>query len=328
MQKILVTISGYYERFMINTIESCIKRAAFPERISFAIAYHEDHILDTSNITNRISRYVIPKGDKIGVQKPKHILSKMIRDEDFVLSIDSHVVLMPNWDTEMIKDYEDRVSNAENKNIIISGNFGDSEQLGWLDYDECLKKYFNNDSFFNQKKSNKMSEIIVDSGKLYDLKHFEYSKNDWYGYCLNQVPVMEHLEGAGSIELTNSYSGNFSFIPSKWFKEYNFTEHVFFSADQVETSMNMYTSGYDIWAPRYKYHCHMIDHKHDTSSGRTVVSRFNNIEFHHNRYFDLEKDYAGIQYILGILKNDYNNKRPRTIKQWMDFHKLDHKLYE
>jgi len=46
MKKILVAISGYYERFQINTIESCIKRAKYPENISFAIAHHEDHLVE------------------------------------------------------------------------------------------------------------------------------------------------------------------------------------------------------------------------------------------------------------------------------------------
>lgn len=327
MQKILITISAYYERFMINTIESCIKRAKYPERLSFAIAHHEDHIVDTSHIPNRVSRYLIPKGDKIGVQKPKHMLSKMIKDEDFVLSIDSHVILMPDWDEELINEYNDRVENATNKNIIISGNFGDNKQLGHEDYNECLVNYFNNDLFFNEKKPNRMSEVIVDCGKLYDEGHFAPSEGDWYGHCLNQVPIMEHLSNNDPIELSNSYSGNFSFIPASWFTRYNFTMDVFFSADQVETSMNMYTSGYDIWAPRYKYHCHMIDHKNDAPSGRMLVSEFNGKEFHYNRYFDLEKDYEGIIFIKKILKEDYPDNRPRSIWDWMEFHKLNKDLY-
>jgi len=326
MQKILVTISAYYERFMVNTIESCIKRAEFPDRISFAIAHHEDHIVDTSHITNRVSRYIIPKGDKIGVQKPKHMLAKMIKDEDFVMSIDSHVIMVNGWDTLILDEYKDRLLSSDNKNIIISGNFGDNKDLGWEDYQDCLDKYFNNDSFFFEPRKNLQAEVILDSGKLYDLKHFEYSEGDWYGYCLNKVPVLDFLQ-TGWIELSNTYSGNFSFIPSSWFEKYNFTQDVFFSADQVETSMNMYTSGYDIWSPKIKYHCHMMDHKNDTPSGRMLISNFDGLEFHHNRYFDLEKDYSGILYIQKILKEDYPDKRPRSIYDWMNFHKLDKELY-
>ena len=152
MQKILVTIAGYYERFQVNTIESCLKRAKYPDRISFAIAHHEDHTVDTSHLNTRINRYIIPKGDKVGVQKPKNILSKMVQDEDFVLSIDSHVIMMQDWDEELIKDYEDRVNSAENKNIVISGNFGNSVQVGDLEYDYCLQEYFNNDNFYQLQK--------------------------------------------------------------------------------------------------------------------------------------------------------------------------------
>jgi hypothetical protein len=119
-KKILITISGYYERFQINTIESCIKRAKYPERLSFAIAYHEDHDIDTSHISNKISRYIIPQGSKTGIQKAKNILFSMILDEDFILSIDSHVIMMPDWDEELLADYEARLLRAENKKIVIA----------------------------------------------------------------------------------------------------------------------------------------------------------------------------------------------------------------
>lgn len=321
MSKILVTISGYYERFQINTIESCLKRAKNPENISFAIAHHEDHIVDTSHLNARISKYIIPKGDKTGIQKPKHILSKMLNDEDFVLSIDSHVIMMPDWDVELVKDYKNRVLNAENKNIIISGNFGNSMQLGGLDYDLCLSEYFNNDNFFNEKIANEMEEYIVDG----DLSRVKYP-TDHYEVMLNFVPYLTYGNGRNPVHLSNIYSGNFSFIPRSWFdKGFNFSKDMFFSADQTETAMNMFTSGYDIWMPRFKYHIHMTDHNPD---GLFIIEEIDGKKYHANRYFDINKDREAISWFLDKINYGYRDDRPRSVEDFFNFFKLNKEIYK
>ncbi len=322
MQKILVTIAGYYERFQINTMESCLKRAKHPERISFAIAYHEDHVIDTSHINARVSKYIIPNGDKVGVQKPKNILSKMIQDEDFILSIDSHVIMMQDWDEELIKDYEDRVNSAENKNIVISGNFGNSVQVGDLDYHKCLDEYFNNDKFFNEKITNAVEEFIVDG----DMRTWDDVKDaDYYQVVLNSIPFLTHGHGDNIRELNNIYSGNFSFYPKAWFDKYNFSEEIFFAGDQPETAMNIYTSGYDIWMPRYKYHIHMVDH----SSTRPGVSfEYNGKTFYANRYFDINKDIAGANWFLKVINQGYGDERPRSVDDFFNFFKLNKEIYK
>ena len=315
MSKILVTISGYYERFQINTIESCLKRAKNPENISFAIAHHEDHIVDTSHLPVRVSRYIIPKGDKTGIQKPKHILANMLNDEDFILSIDSHVIMMPEWDIELVNDYNDRVANSENKNIIISGNFGNSMKLGGLDYNFCLSEYFNNDIFFNEKLKNEMEEYIVDG----DNSRFTYD-GDWYEKMLNMVPYLTHGNGNNIRHLSNIYSGNFSFFPRSWFeKGYNFSKEMFFSADQTETAMNIYTSGYDIWMPRMKYHIHMTDHDPNMSHVSTVLD---GKKYYANRYFDMDKDRKAILWFLDRINYGYNDNRIRTVDMFFEFFKL------
>jgi hypothetical protein len=319
MEKILISISGYYERFQINTIESCIKRAKHPERLSFAIAHHEDHVVDTSHIPNRVSRFLIPTGDKIGVQKPKHILANMLNDEDYLLSIDSHVVMMPDWDEFLINDYLDRLEFAENKKIVISGNFGTSEKLGDLDYQYCLDTYFNNDEFFNKQEQNSLNEFLVDG----DPKSVK-SVRDYYETVLNKVPYLTY--GSESKKsLANVYSGNFSFFPREWFNEYNFSKDMFFSADQPETAMNIYTSGYDIWAPQYKYHCHMTDH---SSTAPGTVEIFEGNEIATNRYFDINKDFSGIKWFIKKINEGYNDYRPRSIQDFFDFHKLDKSKYK
>ena len=322
MNKILVAISGYYERFQINTIESCIKRAKFPENISFAIAHHEDHIVETSHLSNRISRYIIPKGDRTGIQKAKNIICSMIDDEDFVLSIDSHVIMMPEWDVELIKDYQDRLLNADNKNIIISGNFGNSMQLGHLDYEFCLSEYFNNDNFFNEKNENKMLEYITDG----DFSRVT-QKTDYYETTLNYVPYLTWGANGPFIDLTNIYSGNFSFIPRSWFdKGYNFSRDMFFCADQPETAMNMFTSGYDMWMPRFKYHIHMVDH---IDPKKLFISEtIDDQVYYLNRFIDVKKDRKAIAWFLDKINNGYDDDRPRSVDEFFNFFKLDKEKYK
>lgn len=317
-QKILVTISGYYERFQINSIESCIKRAKYPERVSFAIAHHEDHKVDTSHIPNRVSRYIVPKGDKTGIHKAKNILATMIKDEDFLLSVDSHIIMMPDWDVEIIKDYEDRIENATNKKIVISGNFGNTTNIGDLLYEDAVDKYFNNDSFFNTKEPNIMNEFIIDRDP-----NKEILSTDHYHLSLNRVPTLT-FGNSGIKELSNIYSGNFSFFPTEWFKNNNFSKEIFFSADQPETSMNIYTSGYDMWMPRFKYHCHMSDHRTNPENVEYVL---NGKLVTANRFFDIQKDYDGVSWFLDKINNGYDGHRERSVREWLNFHNLDISLY-
>ncbi|MEY3378251.1 MAG: hypothetical protein RLZZ328_1411 [Bacteroidota bacterium] len=331
MKKILLVISGYYERFQINTIESAIKRAKYPERLSFAISHHEDHVVDTSHISNKVYRYIIPKGEKLGMNKPRSILSQFKTDEDFVLIVDSHVIFMPEWDEELIFDYLDRVENAENKNIIISGSFGNTINIGHLQYENALDEYFNNDSFFNEKQKNVMYEFYIDKGKFQEVVGREIPDVDYQGRMRNSIPTMTFASGDKSRpelipHMQNIFSGGFSFFPSKWFDMFSISQKIFILGDQEETAINIYTTGYDIWMPRSKYHIHMADHK----EGGIEEFNYNGSKVYTAKYFDIEKDQSGLNWFWSILKNmeyDDNIKRPRDIRGFFDFHKLDETLY-
>lgn len=331
MHKILLVISGYYERFQINTIESAIKRAKYPENLSFAISHHEDHVVNTDHITNKVHRYIIPKGHKAGMNKPRAVLSQFKTDEDFILIVDSHVIFMPEWDVELLSDYFDRVENAENKNIIISGSFGNTINVGDLEYEEAVEKYFNNDDFFNEKQKNVMYEFYIDKGKFQEVAGREIPDVDYQGNMRNSIPTMTFATGEKSRQeliphLQNIFSGGFSFFPSKWFDMFGISQKIFIVGDQEETAINIYTTGYDVWMPRNKYHIHMADHKPDGLQD----FEYNGQKFSTAKYFDIEKDQAGLKWFASILKNmeyDDNIKRVRPIEGFFEFHQLDLDLY-
>jgi hypothetical protein len=327
--KILVVIPGYYERFHINTIESAIKRAKHPENVSFAISYHEDHRIDTSHIKNKISKYVIPKGEKVGVSVPRSILPQFKKDEDFVLIVDSHVIFMPEWDEELLNDYYDRLENANNKKIIISGSFGNTTPVSHLKYDDALSKYFNNDNFFNEKIKSKIYEFYVDKGKY---KSEEEVYPNYTELLRTRMPGMTHHvnmpepEG-GYPEKTCVFSGGFAFFPSEWFDKYKISQKLFFAGDQEETGINIFTTGYDVWMPRYQYHIHMSDHK--KPSFQWIV--FEDKLWNAHLYIDIEKDLSGFNWFLNVLKNmryDDDIIRERSIQEFFDFHGLDSSIYK
>jgi hypothetical protein len=323
-EKILVTISGYYERFQIDTVLSCIKRASNPERLSFALAYHEDHVIDLTVIPNKVKSYIVPKGVKAGIQPMKNKLFSMLEDEDFVLSIDSHVIMMQDWDKELTSEYYEKINAATNKKIVISGNFGNTINVGHLTYEDAQQNYFNSESFFTQKELNKPLDSVT-YGNLFS----PGGPEDYYGTVLSLIPVTTYKDSGPILDNlpTNSYSGNFSFFPRSWIDEGNsVSEDIFFSGDQPEMSMNIFSSGYDIWAPKLVYHCHMRDHKDGT---RLQKFSLGHNKFQANEYFDIEKDVSGILWFLEVIKNGYpGRKRPRSIKDFFDYFGLDKKVYE
>lgn len=320
-KKILITISGYYERFQIKTIESCIKRAKYPDRLTFAIAYHEDHVIDTSHIKNKIFKHVIPRGYKTGIQKAKNILFSSLMDEDFILSIDSHVIMMPDWDEELLLDYYDRLDSTENKNIVISGNFGNTNPIGGLDYNLCLEEYFDNENFFNQKNKNYIVDFITDGS--YDAVP---KSEAYYELMINTVPYLDHVykdEHRYMLdrEHTNIYSGNFSFFPRSWVDSgWNISRQIFFSGDQPETALNIFTSGYDMWKPRWQYHIHMSDHPEIVETQSFMLGEE---PYAANRYFDIRADMSGINWFLEVINDGYpGGPRPRSVKEFFDFFNL------
>jgi hypothetical protein len=323
-KKILITISGYYERFQIDTVKSCIKRAAYPDRLSFALAYHDDHKIDLSGISNKVKTYIIPKGERVGIQPAKNRLFSMLEGEDFILSIDSHVVMMPDWDKELLADYYEKVAIADNKKIIISGNFGNTINVGEMEYEYAVDNYFNSESFFTEKLANPSVEYF-DYGYLFQPQ----SSQDYQGTVLSYLPYLTYNKSGylPSDVPSNIYSGNFSMFPKEWVESgNNFSKEIFFSGDQPETSINIFSSGYDIWAPKFKYHCHMRDHVQDQRLQRFRLGSF---DFCANEYLDIEKDLFGITWFLNVIKNGYpGEKRARSLEEFFNYFNLNKKEYD
>ena len=93
--------------------------ADHPENLIFGIAlqYYDDEMPDLSFINPDQLRVIKWHPDeRPGVVRVRYEISQLVKDEDYFLSIDSHSLFEPGWDTtclEWIKELQDKTGNHD-----------------------------------------------------------------------------------------------------------------------------------------------------------------------------------------------------------------------
>lgn len=126
MDKILVEIPAYHDPELLNTVNSAIKQADYPDRVFFSICYQGNDVKDY-NVLKKFPNCKIEHIKELklkGLCYARHICQQMIEDEKYIYQIDSHMRFVKHWDTEMIK----QLLSFNDKKAMISyhpSNFND-----------------------------------------------------------------------------------------------------------------------------------------------------------------------------------------------------------
>ncbi len=110
MQTIFIQISSYRDEELPLTIASCLKNAAYPDRLRFGI-YHQygdetEHCIDEYKDDNRFKITAIPWRESRGLGIARNICEELYSGEDFTLQIDSHMRFAQDWDKQLIKEWQ------------------------------------------------------------------------------------------------------------------------------------------------------------------------------------------------------------------------------
>ena len=106
MPSIFVCTAAWNEPDLLMTIESCFKNADNPEDVYMGISLQYDEV-DLPNLKNyKNIRYVhLEKEISFGTSSSRSVAASLRQEEDYYLSIDSHTIFKPGWDTTLISKY-------------------------------------------------------------------------------------------------------------------------------------------------------------------------------------------------------------------------------
>jgi len=117
---IFVYFSGIDEIDIEQTIESCLKNAIYPDRISFGVSlqYQQYDKKSFKHIRN-LKEIHIESEDVLGVGVTRQLVSLLHSGEKYSLQIDAHMIFNKAWDEKLISYYNS--AKTINNKVILSG---------------------------------------------------------------------------------------------------------------------------------------------------------------------------------------------------------------
>ena len=237
MEKIFVSVASYRDRRCSTTIMSLFEKAKYPERVIVGVC--EQNKNDKELCTPKNFKYakqirVIHKHYKEakGPTFARYLCSTLFADEDFFLQIDSHSLLVKDWDVkciEMIYALE-KSSTVTNKKVMLS-----HYPPSWESYKENAdNKYVTHlvDCFFNN----------------HGIISFRGAK--W--------------KPPGPLPRRNAFlAGGFIFSRGAWLREVPFDPHLdfLFTGEEILLSARSFTHGWDVYTPNQNIIFHAYTRK-------------------------------------------------------------------
>lgn len=118
---IFIPISAFNEDYIILTIEEALKKADYPNRISFGVWEHRtegdfSNLTAYDNVFHATLKYPVPLG--VGVARLNAFA--LYNQEDFILQIDAHTLFTDHWDTVLLTRWIEIHNQEQNSKILIT----------------------------------------------------------------------------------------------------------------------------------------------------------------------------------------------------------------
>jgi hypothetical protein len=120
MKSIFVSIGSYNESDLLQTIESALKNAEYPERIHFGICENrnDNNFTNLEHIPN-LRKMNVYSSLPLGLGFSRSAPLQFIDNEDYYFQTDAHMLFDKNWDSDLIY-YHEIIKKDYNKPIISS----------------------------------------------------------------------------------------------------------------------------------------------------------------------------------------------------------------
>lgn len=221
METIFVQIASYRDPELINTIADCLKKSAFPERLSFGICWQktEDEEISPFDRDNRFRIHRVDWRESRGVGWARNICNGLYAGEDFTLQIDSHHRFEEGWDVQLI----DQWRQCLHSKAVLSGYPPEFKYLddGSIHLATLSPRTMIVKEFFSGSIPIFKSGLIPKSKKI----------NSPYKGCF--------------------ISAGFLFTTGNVCEEVPYCKDVYFSGEEILHSLRLYTHGYRVFHPHH-----------------------------------------------------------------------------
>ena len=249
-EKILIEIASYCDKELLNTVNSAIIQAEYPDRIHFAICYQGDDLDDYYELKkiNNCKIIHLKQSETRGSVYARYLCQSLICDEKYIYQVDSHMRFVKHWDTKIIN----QLLSLNDKKAILSG------------YPPAITP---------EMLTAPLDDKIFDNpgyGTVMYAKDFRTDVDDSYFISCASKLITKDSPLAYK---KNAFiaSGNF-FTFSLAHKEVRYDTSMYFYGDEMPMSIRLYTYGWNFYNPgeSFVYHLYKKEKskfpglKHDT----------------------------------------------------------------
>lgn len=219
MKTIFIQIASYRDPELKPTIEDCIAKAKYPERLTFGICwqfcdkeYAELH--DFLYSIPNISIVEVPYFESKGCCWARSKTQSLYKGEDYTLQLDSHHRFIQDWDETLI----DMMNMTGSKKPIITAYVNGYDPEHNLFYSDAVYKM--------------VGKGFTKSGTIAFAPEFI----DNYEQLTKPIPA-------------RFVSGHFFFTLGQHCIEYKYDPNIYFAGDEISLSIRSFTLGYDLYHP-------------------------------------------------------------------------------
>lgn len=220
---IFIHIPSYRDPELPFTIESAIESADHPDRLSFGIVHQYGsetmRLLDKFRGRPGFRLVEYPWQESRGLGVARSMCRELYRGERWTLQIDAHTHFEPGWDTDLISQW-----NACGDERAILSAYPPSFEV-------------DNDYQITNLTSTKNMYAKMYIQKFF-YRHIPIYQSRWVDCGSDTKPTKSML-----------VCGGFVFHPGVVLREVPFLDEVLFMGEEIIRSVQLYTYGYNIYAP-------------------------------------------------------------------------------
>ncbi len=221
---ILAQIVSYCDPELQNTIRALRGMAADPDRVHIAVCYQGDDpaVLEWLGTVQNLSFRHYTREKAIGTCKARYDCNMMLKDEQYVLHLDSHMRFAKHWDIMLI----DQLARCRDKRAILTGYC--------QDYNDYFDMPWDDDVFTNEALC---VAIIETLGGYYTDAVTPY------------LQAADTRDSGGEPIRGAMVSAHFLFGPARIDREVPNDPHMYFVGDELPMALRYFTHGYNIYHP-------------------------------------------------------------------------------
>ncbi|MBO4341289.1 MAG: hypothetical protein J5835_07680, partial [Bacteroidales bacterium] len=229
-----VQLPSYRDCELKNTILALRGMAANPERVHIAVCCQGDDpetLKWLDGVPDLTYRYYT-EADAPGTCRARYDCNRMLRDEDYVLHLDSHMRFAKHWDLMLI----DQLARCHDERAILTGYC--------QSYNEYLTEPWDAEAFTERTLCAAIIQTI----------------GGYYGEGITPFLRAIHDRNTGGEPVPGAMvSAHFLFAPARLDREVPFDPCMYFVGDELPMALRYFTHGWNVYHPGICCVWHLYD---------------------------------------------------------------------